>query len=104
MAELKLIPTTTIVSTTPTGSPNIEIFTFYDPSYFHIISAFIADQPGSRLGAPYVEGHLIVTMRNSPSEVDVYIDNHGHLIVRSPVGEDYSLDGNGHLIGQVNIP
>lgn len=102
MPESSFIPTTTIVTILP-NSPNIEIYTFYDEGDFHIISAFIASQVGSRLGITYKEGHLILTMRDSPSEVNCYIDNKGHLIVRSLLEEVYSIDSNGHLIGQKNV-
>ncbi len=103
MPEQKIIPTSTEVRTFISGSPNINIYTFYDPGYFHLISCFFAEEAGTLLGTPYIEGDLVCTMKDSPDKIDVQYDNYGNLIIFHLESEDYDFDSNGNIIGSVNI-
>ena len=101
MPQSANIPTTTQVTSGSGGA--LSIFTFYDAGYFHVINAFIAAVVGTLLGTSYKEGELVITMRNSPSEVNCFINSNGELIIFALPGETYSLDSNGNLIAEVNI-
>lgn len=103
MPESKFIPTSTEVRTFDSGSPNIEIFTFYDPGYFHLISCFIAETSGSILGTSFIEGDLVCTMRDNPQNIDLQFDNNGNLIIFALSEENYEFDGEGNIIGEINI-
>ena len=102
MSEQKQIPTVTEVRNF-VNNPNLQIYTYYDNGSLHILSSNIFSQQGAKLGVPYKQGELVITMRNSPQEVDCYINQNGELIVNQPLGEDYSIDTDGNLIGTINI-
>lgn len=103
MPESKMIPTSTEVRTSSSGSPNVEIYTFYDPGYYHLISCFLAETTGTILGTSYIEGDLVCTMRDSPTKIDIQYDNFGNLIIFALSGEDYEFDEDGNIIGTVDI-
>lgn len=48
----------------------------------------------------YLEGELIITMKNHPTEVYYAINNFGELVVYTTTGDasNYSINGNGELV------
>ena len=97
MIESKTIPTQTTVSMIGTA---ISICTEYvTVGLPDTIVAFIANLVGNKDGINYIEGELVITMKNYPN-VDFSIDVDGNLIISSLEGDasNYSLDSNGNLI------
>jgi len=95
-----LIPTTTI---TTINEPDIEIFTFYDPNMDvlpNTIFTILADNVGSINGVSYIEGQLLIGMKNHPHDIDYDINSNGELIAYT-LGEGdadrYDIDANGDL-------
>lgn len=97
-AELKIIPT--ITETTLVGSA-ISIKTSYLEDVLpNTLLASIADSVGSQDSIPFIEGELLIKMKNSPAQIDYSIDSNGHLILITNTNDagNYSVDANGHLI------
>lgn len=102
MAEQKIIPTSTVISTFEI-SPNIEIFTFYEDGISDTKQVFIAESDGSRLGTSFTEGELVVTLNNASVFIDYELNSSGELIVyvedTRDNSDNYSLDEDtGELI------
>lgn len=101
MAESKVIPTSTIITRTNSGSPNLSVFTFYNEGGLHILQSIVENITGSILGTNFREGDLVFLMKNYPTEIFAEINSDGELIVYSQPGEVYSIDSNGNLIGEI---
>lgn len=98
MPELKIIPTVTEANITGTL---ISIKTSYQENVLpDTIEAFISDLPGNKNLIPYTNGELIITTKNSPQNLNYFIDSNGNLILIANTGDGskYSVDNNGHLI------
>lgn len=101
MPESKIIPSLT--NTTIIGS-NISIVTQYQDQGENelpdTILAFIGDQAASFDGIGYIEGELMIQMKNNPTQIDYSINNNGDLVVFSNQGDvdKYSINSNGDLI------
>lgn len=97
MPSSQLIPTETTISVL--GS-TIYIKTEYVKDELpDTIEAFISDVVGNKNGVNYIEGELIITMKNYPN-INFILDPFGDLIVIS-LEEDvanYSINSNGDLI------
>lgn len=97
MSEQKLIPTITVVEENP---PEIDIITYYELLFGlpHILQAFIGIDGGEyRSGVFFDHGEAGLTMKNSPEDIDGYIDPEGNLIIIGDDADKYSLDDNGNL-------
>jgi hypothetical protein len=102
MAEEKLIPTITVVEENP---PQIDIITFYELllGIPFILQAFIAINGGEiRNSVSFDHGHAGLTMKNSPEQIDGYVDPLGNLVIITDdtfIGDAgrYSLDAEGNL-------
>jgi hypothetical protein len=98
-AETKIIPT--ITSLTVSGN-DIEIRTEYldITTLPDTLSADITEVVGMQDNTPYIEGELIIKMKNSPPNISYLIDNNGDLILIDITGDtaNYSVDSNGELI------
>jgi len=107
MAET-LLATDTIVTVDGSNSPNlIEIWTLYienedcDGNLTNLpntLEAIISLVPGVKNNISHLEGELLITMKNYPLNIDFWIDDQGHLIVKGFDCDRYSIDNNGHLI------
>lgn len=82
---------------------NISITTQYEDNQLpNITKTFIGNIVGNQDNVSYKEGELVMQAKNSPEEIDFYINNRGQLII---VGENkcevkrYSII-NGYLIYQ----
>lgn len=102
MPETKVITSSTVTSIV--GS-DISIITSYrevaDTNILpDTISAFIGDKVATFDGTSYIEGELIIQMKNNPLQIDYSIDANGNLVVISNQGDEnkYSIDSNGNLI------
>lgn len=99
MPETKVISTLTDLSLNGT---DIAIRTFYsEPGDLpDTLSAFISDELGSQDGTSYIEGKLLIKMKESPEHLSYLIDSNGHLILSINTGDEdnYSINNNGHLI------
>ena len=103
MPETKVITSSTVTSIV--GS-DISIITSYrevtDTNILpDTISAFIGDKVATFDGISYIEGELIIQMKNNPLQIDYSIDANGNLVVFSNQGDEnkYSIDSNtGQLI------
>lgn len=100
MSETKQISNTT--SFVKVDS-NISITTQYEDNQLpNITKTFIGNIVGNQDNVSYKEGELVMQAKNSPEEIDFYINNRGQLII---VGENkcevkrYSII-NGYLIYQ----
>ncbi len=99
MPETKVIPTITELFLSGT---HIDIKTSYlDLSTLpDTLSAFISETVGSQDMTPYIEGELIIQMKNHPQHLTYLLDSQGHLIlvISTGDGSKYSINDNGHLI------
>lgn len=99
MPEIENISTFTDTST---SGANISIRTQYlDPATLpDTLSADITEEVGSQDGVSFIEGKLLIKMKNSPSHLSYQLDNNGHLIliINTGDGAKYSIDNTGHLI------
>lgn len=64
----------------------------------NILSALWAQDAGQRNETSYIENHLLVDMKNFPSDIDVSINDKGELIIIGEDADQYSLNTNGDLI------
>ena len=93
MAEEKLIPTRTNIST---GNNRIEIFTYYLKPAESFLQFFVDLENKTREGVNFVAGDLGYQIENLS---DIFsINGNGELIVSSIFAEKYSIDENGDLI------
>ena len=100
MPEVKNISSTTSIIVS--GS-SLSIFTEYnDNSYPNITSAFIGEGGGSQDSVSYSYGESVVQAKNSPTDIDYYIDESGQLVLIGDGCElkGYSINVNGELIYQ----
>ena len=95
MAEERLIFTTTLTSVDGT---DIDIFTFYDPSADKLPNTLLGEIPeavGQKEGVNFVEGELVLTLKNYPDNIYYEVNAKGELIVYTPTVNDasqYSID------------
>ena len=96
-----ILQTTTIVNS---DFPDIEILTFYDGDQDELpntISAELADINKVNNSVSIDKGDLFIVMKNSPTNIDYYINSNGELVVLTPIAEDadnYTIDSDGNLI------
>lgn len=98
MPEFKTLTTITNIII---NDMNVAVNTFYNlDSLPNIIKGFIAELINTQDGVNYKEGELVFQAKNSPNEIDFYIDNKGNLIISSSTNDvsNYSIDSNGNLI------
>ena len=104
MAETKVISSLTITSVI---GNDITIITSYQPDgggetniLPDTILAFLAEIAATYGGVGYIEGELIIEMKNYPLQINFSIDNDGNLIISSTEGDlnKYSIDSEGNLI------
>jgi hypothetical protein len=98
MPELKTIPTITELFLSGT-SVSIKTSYFVD-ELPNTLSAVMADNSGSQDMVPYVQGDLIIQMKNNPSDIDYSLSSDGELILLTNTGDagNYSIDTDGNLI------
>ena len=101
MPESRIISTITEINLVGT---NISIKTLYQTELPDTIEAFIADGVGNKNGTNYIDGELIITCKNSPQNLNYFIDNNGYLIlmINTEDGSQYDIDDNGDLIYTIN--
>ena len=99
MAELKKIPTYTVVTST---IPDVDVSVNYLNSCLgDIFNVFLNEEYKLINGTPFLQGHGVVTGSSLiPSMLDLFVEIDGHLILLGDVTEIamYSIDSNGHLI------
>lgn len=94
MPQTQIVPTQTSISVI---GLNIAIKTEYVSSGPpNVISAFISETIGMLNGTSYVEGELIITVKDYP-DTDFLLDSMGNLIVISDDANNYNIDSNGNL-------
>lgn len=96
--ESKLIPTVTEYSVSDT---DITIFTYYQENELpDTIFCAISDSVGIQNGTPFIEGELLIKVKNYPTNISYQLDNNGNLIQIISTGDEgnYSIDSNGDLI------
>lgn len=93
----QLLPTETTLSI---AGSNIYIKTEYIEDVLpDTVEAFISDVVANKNGVGYIEGELIITMKNYP-DIDFSLNSNGDLIVISTNGDasNYSINSNGDLV------
>lgn len=102
MAEVKLLSTRTELQ--QSGS-SLSIFTYFvkpeeEESPPFVIEAFVADDSGQIEGVPYLEGDLIIRFTDGkyPSDINLYIDQLGNLLVEANDASNYSINNSGDLL------
>lgn len=100
MAEEKIIPIITSTRTEEDGT-----ILFIKSAYFsdllpNTIQALIASMVGELDGTSYIEGELILQVKNYPDAINYSINSDGELIVMSATGDvnNYSINDNQELI------
>jgi len=77
---------------------NVTITLFFKKGLPDTVAAFISEIVATLNGIPYIEGELVITMVNSPADIDFEVDSNGDLIVFSDDASKYSINDNGDLI------
>lgn len=96
MAQEVLIPTATTVTI---NGQDITIYTYYNGDITNtpgIIQAFIAEESSAIGFVSYVEGELIVVMKDNYA-ASIYLDSNGNLILEAEDSQKYYIDENGYL-------
>jgi hypothetical protein len=99
MSGLAIIPTVTELAIT--NGEEISITSRYqEDSLPNTLAADISIIVGSQDTTNFIEGELIIRMKNYPSQINYTLDSNGNLIVVSSTGDasNYSINGNGELI------
>ncbi len=99
MSEIKTIPTTTDIII---YEDSIFINTVYreESELPNTINTILSEIVGIIDGVPYIEGELVIQMKNYPSDINYILDGQGNLIVFVST-EDldyYSINENGDLV------
>lgn len=107
MPNSKIISTETIVTS---FSNALTILTFYDQSIVNcsgddVITAFpnilqglIADSDGVLNTVLFKQGDLLITGKNMPTDIDVFLDEFGKFNIIGIDADKYSINEQGHLI------
>lgn len=68
------------------------------------IEARITENVGIQDQTSFIEGELLIKMKNSPENIFYFIDNNGNLILNCTTGDqdNYSIDSDGNLIYSSN--
>ena len=99
MSEIAIIPTVTEL--TITNGEEISITARYqEDSLPNTVGAQIMGIVGNQDSIAFIEGELIIRMKNHPGSIFYVIDDSGNLIVTTTTGDsaNYSINGNGELI------
>jgi len=106
MPNSKLLNTETIVTSSNT---TLTIFTFYSDNIVNctgedvimsrpnILQALIAGIFGVKNTVPYIQGELLITAKNMPTEIDMFLNASGDLNVADIDANNYFIDNNGDL-------
>lgn len=98
MPELKII--STVTELTVTGD-DISIKTSYQENVLpDTLEARLATESGIENGTSYIQGEGLIKMKNSPENLNYYLNGNGELIliINSGDGSNYSINSNGELI------
>lgn len=110
----RLVPSNTILRS---SLPDFTIEVFYGENQYqcplqpeqittlpYTLEAQISETEGGDFlnGLMLYNGHLYITMNNTPADIDYEVNSNGNLIVKTSVqasdANRYSIDENGHLI------
>ena len=92
MAESKILSTVTEIRR---SLNSLGIYTYYSKNLNSII-AFITDTAKTINGVYFKENHLGYTKNGYP-DVEFFIDNNGHMIVKSDNVDRFAINSEGHL-------
>lgn len=64
------------------------------------VFTFISNSTGNSNSVPYIEGELVVEMKDSPEIIDYNINNEGELVVGTSTGDssNYYISSSGELM------
>lgn len=98
MPEIKYIP---IVTSTRTEENVIYVRSSYLEDILpNTLQALIVDSTDNLDNVSYIEGELVIQMKNNPEQINYYINDNGELILFTSTGDknNYSIDVDGNLI------